>query len=132
MSNQPDWYEDGLKHIWLPYTQMKTASPPLAAAATDGTRITLADGRELVDGIASWWTACHGYNHPHIRKVVQQQLETLPHVNATRQRSDEKIVTNVKRVTRPTSPADPWIPCSTSDPLQGIQDIPEDPRMRAG
>ncbi len=80
MSNQPDWYEDGLKHIWLPYTQMKTASPPLAAAATDGTRITLADGRELVDGIASWWTACHGYNHPHIRKVVQQQLETLPHV----------------------------------------------------
>ncbi len=80
MSKHPDWYEDGLPHIWLPYTQMKTASPPLAAARTDGTRITLADGRELVDGIASWWTACHGYNHPHIRKVVQQQLETMPHV----------------------------------------------------
>ncbi|HEY4125560.1 MAG TPA: adenosylmethionine--8-amino-7-oxononanoate transaminase [Rhizomicrobium sp.] len=80
MSKHPDWYENGLKHIWLPYTQMKTALPPLAAAKTDGTRITLADGRELVDGIASWWTACHGYNHPHIRKVVQHQLETMPHV----------------------------------------------------
>ena len=70
----------GLPHIWLPYTQMKTASPPLAAARTQGTRITLADGRELVDGIASWWTACHGYNHPHIRAAVERQLEAMPHV----------------------------------------------------
>lgn len=80
MSKNPAWYDDGLSHIWLPYTQMKTVAPPLAAARTDGTRITLADGRELVDGIASWWTACHGYNHPHIRSCVQRQLETLPHV----------------------------------------------------
>ena len=75
-----DWYSDGIDHIWLPYTQMKTANPPLAALRTDGTRITLADGRELVDGIASWWTACHGYNHPHIREAVQRQLEAMPHV----------------------------------------------------
>jgi adenosylmethionine-8-amino-7-oxononanoate aminotransferase len=75
-----DWYETGLPHVWLPYTQMKTANPPLAAVRTNGTRITLADGRELVDGIASWWTACHGYNHPHIREAVQRQLETVPHV----------------------------------------------------
>ncbi|HEY8947843.1 MAG TPA: adenosylmethionine--8-amino-7-oxononanoate transaminase [Rhizomicrobium sp.] len=79
MSNS-DWYQTGLPHIWLPYTQMKTANPPLAAVRTQGTRITLADGTQLVDGIASWWTACHGYNHPHIREVVQHQLETLPHV----------------------------------------------------
>jgi adenosylmethionine-8-amino-7-oxononanoate aminotransferase len=59
---------------------MKTANPPLAAMRTQGTRITLADGRELVDGIASWWTACHGYNHPHIREAVQRQLEAMPHV----------------------------------------------------
>ncbi|MBS0277220.1 MAG: adenosylmethionine--8-amino-7-oxononanoate transaminase [Proteobacteria bacterium] len=75
-----DWYTQGLPHIWLPYTQMKTANPPLAAVRTSGTRITLADGTQLVDGIASWWTACHGYNHPHIRETVQHQLETLPHV----------------------------------------------------
>ena len=57
----------GLSHIWLPYAQMKTASPPLPVARTQGSRIVLADGRELIDGIASWWTACHGYNQPHIR-----------------------------------------------------------------
>src|SRR6201996_4198496 len=77
---QPDWYADGLAHIWLPYTQMKTADPPLAVAATRGCRIVLADGRELIDGIASWWTACHGYNHPHIRGAVEAQLATMPHV----------------------------------------------------
>mgnify|MGYP001544921909 CR=1 FL=1 len=75
-----DWYQTGIPHIWLPYTQMKTANPPLAAVRTQGTRITLADGTQLVDGIASWWTACHGYNHPHISETVQRQLETLPHV----------------------------------------------------
>ena len=76
----PDWYDEGLPHIWLPYTQMKTAAAPLAAAATKGSRIRLADGRELVDGNASWWTACHGYNHPHIAAAVERQLKIMPHV----------------------------------------------------
>ena len=62
--DRPGWYEAGLGHVWLPYTQMKTAPPPLPVARTHGCRIVLADGRELIDGIASWWTACHGYNHP--------------------------------------------------------------------
>jgi adenosylmethionine---8-amino-7-oxononanoate aminotransferase len=74
------WPAAGLDHIWLPYTQMKTASPPLTVAATNGSRIVLADGRELIDGVASWWTACHGYNHPHIRAAVKRQLAQLPHV----------------------------------------------------
>jgi len=74
------WYEAGLDHVWLPYTQMKTAQPPLAVARTEGCRIVLADGRELIDGIASWWTACHGYNHPHIRQAVERQLAEMPHV----------------------------------------------------
>ncbi len=76
----PAWYAAGLDHVWLPYAQMKTASLPLAVAATHGSRIVLADGRELIDGIASWWTACHGYNHPHIRAAVERQLATMPHV----------------------------------------------------
>ena len=46
-------------HLWRPYTQMRVAAPPLEAVATHGSRIVLADGRELVDGIASWWTAVH-------------------------------------------------------------------------
>ncbi len=77
---KPDWYARGLAHTWLPYTQMKAAPEPLAVARTYGARIVLADGRELVDGIASWWTACHGYNHPHIAEEVRRQLDVLPHV----------------------------------------------------
>ncbi|MFD2183825.1 adenosylmethionine--8-amino-7-oxononanoate transaminase [Rhodoplanes azumiensis] len=76
----PAWHADGLAHVWLPYAQMKTAAPPLPVAATRGSRIVLADGRELVDGVASWWTACHGYNHPHIAAAVARQLATMPHV----------------------------------------------------
>jgi adenosylmethionine-8-amino-7-oxononanoate aminotransferase len=74
------WYAAGLAHVWLPYAQMKTMRPPLPVVRTQGCRIVLADGRELVDGIASWWTACHGYNHPHIRDAVERQLGLLPHV----------------------------------------------------
>ncbi len=80
MLEKRDWYAAGLDHIWLPYAQMKTAPAPLPVVRTQGTRLHLADGRELVDGIASWWTACHGYNHPHIREAVQRQLEIMPHV----------------------------------------------------
>lgn len=76
----PDWLRDGAAHVWRPYCQMKTAPAPLPVARTEGARLILADGRELVDGIASWWTACHGYNHPHIREAVQRQLEAAPHV----------------------------------------------------
>jgi adenosylmethionine-8-amino-7-oxononanoate aminotransferase len=79
-TNTPDWFAAGWPHAWLPYAQMKTASPPLPVARTEGCRIILADGRELIDGIASWWTACHGYNHPHIRAAVIRQAETMPHV----------------------------------------------------
>ena len=76
----PGWYAAGLDHVWLPYAQMKTASPPVPVASTAGARIVLADGSELIDGIASWWTACHGYNHPYIKQAVEDQLATLPHV----------------------------------------------------
>lgn len=69
-----------MQHLWLPYAQMQTAPAPLHAVATRGARIILADGRELVDGISSWWTACHGYNHPHIRSRVMDQLQRMPHV----------------------------------------------------
>ena len=75
-----DWLTRGLDHIWLPYTQMQTAPAPLPVVAAQGARIRLADGRELIDGISSWWTACHGYRHPHIHQAVEAQLAALPHV----------------------------------------------------
>src|SRR5438270_2036336 len=79
-ASRPAWYAAGRAPVWLPYAQMKTANPPLPVVRTQGCRIVLADGRELIDGIASWWTACHGYNHPHIRGAVERQLATMPHV----------------------------------------------------
>jgi len=69
-----------LSHVWLPYCQMHTAPLPLEAVRTEGVRIHLADGRSLIDGTSSWWTACHGYNHPHIRGAVAEQLGRMPHV----------------------------------------------------
>ena len=74
------WLKDGYAKIWMPYTQMETAPLPQAAVATEGTRITLANGNQLIDGVASWWSACHGYNHPHIQAAVIAQVQQMPHV----------------------------------------------------
>jgi adenosylmethionine-8-amino-7-oxononanoate aminotransferase len=66
--------------VWRPYTQMQTSPLPLKAVRTEGSRIWLDDGRCLIDGVASWWTACHGYNHPAIRAAVEAQLAHMPHI----------------------------------------------------
>jgi adenosylmethionine-8-amino-7-oxononanoate aminotransferase len=79
-THSPDWLTSGSSHLWLPYAQMKVAPQPIAVAGADGARLKLADGRELIDGVSSWWTVCHGYNHPHIRESVAAQLQSVPHV----------------------------------------------------
>lgn len=66
--------------MWLPYTQVKTAPLPIPVAATRGSKLILEDGRELVDGCSSWWTAAHGYNHPYLMDAIRAQLEKMPHV----------------------------------------------------
>ena len=76
----PEWETEGFNHIWLPYTQMQTVPLPLPVISANGVRLTLADGRELIDGIASWWCACHGYQHPHLVKEISSQLDRLSHV----------------------------------------------------
>ena len=80
MTQQPDWLTEGWPHIWLPYTQMQTAAMPLPVVGANGSIIELADGRKLVDGIASWWSMCHGYQEPSIVKAIQKQAEGLSHV----------------------------------------------------
>ena len=74
------WPERSRDHVWYPYAQMAHYPPPVPVAGAEGCRLRLADGRELVDGTASWWSACHGYRHPHIMAAVHEQLDTLPHV----------------------------------------------------
>jgi adenosylmethionine-8-amino-7-oxononanoate aminotransferase len=59
---------------------MQTTPAPLHAARTAGSRIILDDGRELIDAVSSWWTAAHGYNHPHIVMAMEKQLHDMPHV----------------------------------------------------
>ncbi len=80
VNQEPDWYREGYRHIWMPYTQMFNSPLPQAVRSTEGVRIKLEDGRDLVDSISSWWTACHGYNHPHIQQAITTQLEKMPHV----------------------------------------------------
>ena len=68
------------QHLWHPYA--KTTPPPevWTAKRTEGTRIILDDGRELVDGMSSWWAAVHGYNHPRLMRALREQLGKMPHV----------------------------------------------------
>lgn len=67
-------------HIWHPYTAFGQGPPIFPVVAADGVRITLADGRALIDGMASWWSVIHGYNHPALIAAMQAQLARLPHV----------------------------------------------------
>lgn len=78
--SDPRWTEPGLARIWPPYCQVQTADAPLKVADAEGVRLHLADGRTLIDGISSWWTACHGYRHPHLVAAMSRQLHSLPHV----------------------------------------------------
>jgi adenosylmethionine-8-amino-7-oxononanoate aminotransferase len=64
----------------MPYTQMSSAPLAVPVVRTEDVYWILADGRRLIDGLASWWTACHGYNHPKIAQAVSQQLQVMPHV----------------------------------------------------
>ena len=66
--------------LWHPYTSVVDPLPVFAAARSHHNRIVLDDGRELVDGMSSWWTAIHGYNHPRLVAAAQRQAGRMPHV----------------------------------------------------
>jgi adenosylmethionine-8-amino-7-oxononanoate aminotransferase len=67
-------------HLWHPYSAMGGDQPVYPVVAAQGVRLTLADGRELIDGMSSWWCAIHGYNHPVLNAAIESQLGKMAHV----------------------------------------------------
>jgi adenosylmethionine-8-amino-7-oxononanoate aminotransferase len=66
--------------VWHPYAALPAQLPALAVLSAEGVRLRLADGRELIDGMSSWWCAVHGYRHPALDAAVREQLDRMAHV----------------------------------------------------
>ncbi len=67
-------------HIWHPYSAMNSDLPVYEVASADGVRLKLKDGRELIDGMSSWWCMIHGYNHPQMNAALEKQIKKMSHV----------------------------------------------------
>ncbi|NOQ63439.1 MAG: adenosylmethionine--8-amino-7-oxononanoate transaminase [Methyloprofundus sp.] len=68
------------QHVWHPYSSMQAETPVYPVKSAQGVQITLNDGRVLIDGMSSWWSAIHGYNHPVLNRAIEQQLHEMAHI----------------------------------------------------
>ena len=80
MPTPADWQAIDRQHIWHPYSALGTKTPVYPVVSAQGVRLRLRDGRELIDGMASWWSAIHGYNHPVLNAALQRQTAAMAHV----------------------------------------------------
>lgn len=72
--------EKDQKFVWHPYSSLTNPIPAYEIVKTEGVYLHLADGRKLIDGMASWWSAIHGYGHPELSQAAKQQIDTMSHV----------------------------------------------------
>ena len=77
---QKDLLDADSRYVWHPYSASQSDMPIFPIASAKGVRLTLTDGRELIDGMASWWCMIHGYNHPALNAAIEQQLKDMAHV----------------------------------------------------
>jgi len=75
-----NWLEIDKKHVWHPYNSLPSKSSLLPVKRTNKTSIFLETGEELIDGMSSWWSAIHGYNHPRLNEALKKQVEIMPHI----------------------------------------------------
>jgi adenosylmethionine-8-amino-7-oxononanoate aminotransferase len=68
------------QHIWHPYSSMINPPSMFPVESASGVRLRLSDGRELIDGMASWWSVVHGYNHPDLNRAAHEQIDRMSHV----------------------------------------------------
>ncbi|MGE0858391.1 MAG: adenosylmethionine--8-amino-7-oxononanoate transaminase [Gammaproteobacteria bacterium] len=80
MSTMPAWLAYDREHVWHPYSTLIDPPPVFPVASASGVRLRLSDGRELIDGMSSWWSAIHGYAHPVLNAAISAQLERMAHV----------------------------------------------------
>ena len=71
---------DDKKHVWHPYSSTHSDIPIFAVQSANGVYLTLEDGKQLIDGMSSWWCAIHGYNVPELNDAIKQQLDSMAHV----------------------------------------------------
>ncbi|WMY97716.1 MAG: adenosylmethionine--8-amino-7-oxononanoate transaminase [Arsenophonus sp.] len=69
-----------LKHIWHPYTSMNNPIPTYPVISASGVKLKLANGKKIIDGMSSWWSVIHGYNHPVINQAAINQIKKMSHV----------------------------------------------------
>jgi len=77
--NESDFLFDK-EHIWHPYTSLIAPLPCIGVVAANGVELTLHDGTKLIDGMSSWWSTIHGYNHPRLNQAAKDQIDNMSHV----------------------------------------------------
>jgi adenosylmethionine-8-amino-7-oxononanoate aminotransferase len=78
--NDSNWLEFEKNHVWHPYAPLEGGLPPYPVKNAQGVHFTLENGHQLIDGMSSWWSVIHGYNHPVINAAAKAQLDEMSHV----------------------------------------------------